>query len=66
MSQMMAKPKNYLLYSDLVFPRPVIQLKSSATEVVCQLCKSELREGVGITAKKMGAKTVFVCSLHGF
>ena len=66
MSQILAKPKSYMLYSDLVFPRPMVHLKSSATEVMCQLCKSELREGVGITAKKMGAKTVFVCSLHGF
>ncbi|MGQ0606488.1 MAG: hypothetical protein ACT4OD_06015 [Candidatus Nitrosotenuis sp.] len=66
MSQMLAKPKSPVLYSELHFARPQIQLRSSATEVVCQLCKSELREGTGISAKQMGERIVFVCSEHGF
>ena len=66
MSQMLSKPKNYVLYSDLLFTRPQIHLRSSATEVSCQICKSELKEGVSITAKRMGDRTVFVCSEHGF
>jgi hypothetical protein len=50
MSQMLAKPKSQVLYSEIYFGKPQIHLKSSATEVSCTLCKSELREGVGITA----------------
>jgi hypothetical protein len=63
---MLAKPKSRVLYSEMYFGKPQIRLKSSATELVCSLCKSELREGTGITAKKMGSQTVFVCSAHGF
>jgi len=66
MSQMLAKPKSHVLYSEMYFGKPQIHLKSSATELVCSLCKSELKEGAGITAKKMGSRTVFVCSIHGF
>jgi hypothetical protein len=66
MSQMLAKPKSHVLYSEMYFGKPQISLKSSATELVCSLCKSELREGTGITAKKMGHRTVFVCGIHGF
>lgn len=66
MSQMLAKPKSHVLYSEMYFGKPQIPLKSSATEVMCTLCKSELREGIGITAKKIGDRTVFVCSIHGF
>lgn len=66
MSQMLAKPKSPVLYSEIYFGKPQINLRSSATEVVCQLCKTELREGIGITAKRMGDRIVFVCSEHGF
>ncbi|MDG7049888.1 MAG: hypothetical protein JRZ94_01645 [Nitrososphaerota archaeon] len=66
MSQMLAKPKSHVLYSEMYFGKPQIRLRSSATEVVCQLCKTELREGIGITAKRMGDRIVFVCSEHGF
>ena len=66
MSQMLAKPKSHVLYSEMYFGKPQIHLRSSATEVVCQLCKSELKEGIGITAKRMGDRIVFVCSEHGF
>ncbi|AJZ75294.1 hypothetical protein SU86_001590 [Candidatus Nitrosotenuis cloacae] len=63
---MLAKPKSHVLYSEMYFGKPQIHLRSSATEVACQLCKSELREGIGITAKRMGDRIVFVCSEHGF
>lgn len=66
MSQMLAKPKSQILYSELHFDRPQIKLRSSATEVICQLCKSELKDGIGITAKRIGDGIVFVCSKHGF
>ena len=66
MSQMLVKPKSQALYSELYFGKPASVLRSSATEVVCGLCKSELKEGTGITAKKMGERLVFVCSEHGF
>ena len=66
MSQMLAKPKSQVLYSEMYFGRPSSVLKSSATEVTCQLCKSELREGIGITAKRIDDRTVFVCSKHNF
>jgi hypothetical protein len=63
---MLARPKSQVLYSEMYFGKPQITLKSSATEVTCQLCKSELQEGIGITAKKIGDRLVFVCSKHGF
>jgi hypothetical protein len=63
---MLARPKSHVLYSEMYFGKPRSVLKSSAVEVLCQLCKSELKEGIGITAKKMGDKTVFICSEHGF
>ncbi|MEM2160861.1 MAG: hypothetical protein QXN55_07910 [Candidatus Nitrosotenuis sp.] len=66
MSQMLIKPKQHVLYSELYFGKPQIHLKSSATELTCQLCKSGLEEGIGITAKKIGTRTVFVCGKHGF
>lgn len=66
MSQILAKPKPRVLYTEMYFDRPAIHLKSSAVEIACHLCKSELREGIGITAKRIGNSTVFVCSNHGF
>ncbi|NDB62498.1 MAG: hypothetical protein EB170_01250 [Nitrosopumilaceae archaeon] len=66
MSQMLARPKSQVLYSEMYFGAAPSVLKSSAVEVSCQLCKSQLKEGVGITAKRIGDRVVFVCSEHGF
>ncbi|MFM7797014.1 MAG: hypothetical protein ACKO7N_09660 [Candidatus Nitrosotenuis sp.] len=66
MSQLLEKPKSHVLYSEIYFGKPKVPLKSSAIEITCELCNSELGEGIGITAKKMGQRTVFVCSQHGF
>ncbi|QLH08981.1 hypothetical protein [Candidatus Nitrosotenuis sp. DW1] len=65
MSQILAtKPKTQTLYYDLHFTKPEIQLHSTASEVTCHVCKKELGEGLGLTAKRITDKTVLVCSLH--
>lgn len=65
MSQMLlSKPKDRVLYSELRFERPRIQLKSSATEAACHVCNMTLREGVGLSARKIDGKTVLVCGSH--
>jgi hypothetical protein len=67
MSQMLTqKPKSSVLYSELAFPRKTIQLKSAAKEVVCYICKSELREGSALTARHVGNKLVLMCGYHKF
>ena len=66
MSQLLEKPKSHVLYSEIYFGKPKTLLKSFALEVRCDLCNSELGDGIGITAKKIGERTVFVCSQHGF
>jgi hypothetical protein len=65
MSQILAtKPKTRTLYYDLHFTEPEIHLRSTASEATCHVCKKELMDGFGITAKKLADKTVLVCSLH--
>jgi hypothetical protein len=67
MSQILAqRPKDTVLYSELHFPRSKIQLQSSAKEVACRFCKSELKEGNALTAKKIGDRLVLVCNFHKF
>lgn len=67
MSQMLTQnQKSSVLYSDLAFPRKTIQLKSTAKEAVCQICKSELREGSALTARYVGNKLVLMCGYHKF
>jgi RNase P subunit RPR2 len=67
MNQMLTeRPKGNVLYSDLTFPRKAIQLKSSAKEAVCQICKSELREGSALTARYVDSKIVLMCGYHKF
>ncbi|HET8719392.1 MAG TPA: hypothetical protein VFM64_00155 [Candidatus Nitrosotenuis sp.] len=67
MSQIVThKPKNYVLYSELNFPKQRIHLKSTAKEAICQYCKSEIREGNGLVAKRIGGKLVLVCGHHKF
>ncbi|MEW6588669.1 MAG: hypothetical protein AB1299_05830 [Thermoproteota archaeon] len=66
MSQMLlSKPKKTVLYSEIYFPKKSNILHSTATEAVCYFCKQELKEGFGLTAKRIGDKTVFVCRFHG-
>jgi hypothetical protein len=63
MSQILAtKPKT--LYYDLHFAKSEIHLHSTVSEAMCHVCKKELVEGLGLTAKKLADKTVLVCSLH--
>ena len=62
---LLGKSKERVLYSELRFDRPKIELKSSASEAVCRLCGSGLKEGIGLSARKIGGKVIFVCSTHG-
>lgn len=65
MSQILAtKPKTPTLYSDLNFAKPAIHLHSTANEATCYVCKKELKEGLGLTAKKFTDKIVLVCISH--
>ncbi|HXG73507.1 MAG TPA: hypothetical protein VNK44_01625 [Candidatus Nitrosotenuis sp.] len=65
MSQMLVgSPKRSVLYSEIYFPKKTCILRSTATEATCYFCKQELKEGFGLTAKKIGGKTVFVCRFH--
>jgi hypothetical protein len=65
MSQVLInKPKNAILYSEIYFPRKQSVLRSSVAEASCHICKQELKEGIGLTAKRIGNKTVLVCGLH--
>ncbi|WP_268542830.1 hypothetical protein [Candidatus Nitrosotenuis cloacae] len=67
MSQMLtSKPREYVLYSELHFEKPKVQLKSAASEALCSICKSELKEGIGLTAMRVGKKTLLVCGSHDF
>jgi len=65
MSQMLlSRPKNTVLYSEIYFPRKASVLRSSATEASCHFCKQELEEGKSLVAKRVGNRTILVCSLH--
>ncbi|WKT57569.1 hypothetical protein QVH35_09435 [Candidatus Nitrosotenuis chungbukensis] len=65
MSQILAtKPKTQTLYYDLHFTKPEIHLHSTVSEATCHVCKKELGEGLGLTAKRIADKTILVCSLH--
>ncbi|MEM3063733.1 MAG: hypothetical protein QW177_00010 [Candidatus Nitrosotenuis sp.] len=65
MSQILiGSPKRSVLYSEIYFPKKTSILRSTATEAVCYFCKQELKEGFGLTAKRIGNKTVFVCKFH--
>lgn len=67
MSQMLtSKPRGYVLYSELHFEKPKVQLKSAASEALCSICKSVLKEGSGLTAMRVGKKTLLVCGSHDF
>ncbi|MEM3024198.1 MAG: hypothetical protein QXW37_02825 [Candidatus Nitrosotenuis sp.] len=66
MSQMLlSRPKKTILYSEIYFTKKSDILRSTATEATCYFCKQELKEGFGLTAKRIGNKTVFVCRFHG-
>ncbi|MBM2852509.1 MAG: hypothetical protein HW420_1056 [Candidatus Nitrosotenuis sp.] len=63
MSQILAtKPKT--LYYDLHFTKPSIHLHSTVSEATCYVCKKELKEGIGLTAKRFADRIVLVCSSH--
>ncbi|HSA98690.1 MAG TPA: hypothetical protein VLF17_06390 [Candidatus Nitrosotenuis sp.] len=65
MSQILATPpKTRTLYYDLHFEKPAIRLNSAVSEAACHVCKKELREGLGLTAKRFDDKLVLVCNLH--
>ena len=65
MSQILATPsKTRTLYYDLHFEKPAIHLHSTVSEATCHVCKKELTEGLGLTAKKFADKIVLVCDLH--
>lgn len=65
MSQVViGKPKAQILYSELHFEKPRIQLKSQAREAVCYVCNSELKEGACLTARRVGSKMVLMCDAH--
>lgn len=66
MSQMLTTPRGHVLYSELHFEKPKVQLKSAASEALCSICKSELKEGNGLTAMRVGRKTLLVCGSHDF
>ncbi|MFN3653995.1 MAG: hypothetical protein ACK4TO_01540 [Candidatus Nitrosotenuis sp.] len=66
MSQiLLSRPKKTALYSEIYFPKKSSVLRSTATEAACYFCKQELKEGFGLTAKRIGDKMVFVCRFHG-
>ncbi|TBR24076.1 MAG: hypothetical protein EPO63_04585 [Candidatus Nitrosotenuis sp.] len=65
MSQILATPpKTRTLYYDLHFEKPTIHLNSTVSEATCHVCKKELKEGLGLTAKRFADKIVLVCDLH--
>ncbi|CAE6498958.1 MAG: hypothetical protein QXE84_07725 [Candidatus Nitrosotenuis sp.] len=65
MSQiLLGKPKDWVLYSELHFPKPTVHLKSQASEVACNVCGSILKEGNGLVARRINGNIVFLCSHH--
>lgn len=65
MSQILAsQPKTRTLYYDMHFEKPAVHLHSTVSEATCHVCKTELKEGLGLTAKRFGDKIILVCDLH--
>ncbi|GEM_PF-1369865 len=55
-------PDTFIVH-DLFVPQYKTALRSMVKPLNCYICKKELN-GMSITAKMMGGKTVFLCSTH--
>jgi len=67
MSQMLVhkqKRSENLLFQDLYFMRKSPDVKSGVTEVVCDICKKGLEDGLSVTAKTIDQKTKLFCGSH--
>jgi len=67
MSQMLVhkqKRSENLLFQDLYFIRKSPDVKSGVEEVVCDICKKGLEDGLSVTAKTIGQKTKLFCGSH--
>ena len=53
-----------LLFQDLYFIRKSPDVKSSVEELVCDICKKGLEDGLSVTAKTIGQKTKLFCGIH--
>ncbi|MEX1995997.1 MAG: hypothetical protein WD884_01295 [Nitrosopumilaceae archaeon] len=67
MSQMLVhkqKRSENLLFQDLYFIRKSPDVKSGVTEVVCDICKKGLEDGLSVTAKAIDQKIKLFCDSH--
>ena len=67
MSQMLVhkqKRNENLLFQDLYFIRKSPDVRSGVTELVRDICKKGLEDGLSVTAKTVGQKIKLFCGNH--
>lgn len=56
--------RDALLVQDLYFQIQKAPVKTTAQHASCVICNKSLKDGVSITAKKVGLKTQLFCQAH--